>query len=308
MRAAESALSTSRTPRERSTSLVELGDVFFLNGDLQSAFDRYREALAIDASLANAGLANDADTSRDLGISLQRMGDLALALGNAQLAYSYFLADFRRDAALAAADPTNPRTLDGCNDVIKLHDAIVASGQLDASRNLIEAAIPACQELVDHGVADAVLPTAYLRWRHANILAVQGNLRAARQELEPLRTVANQRLSADPTNVALALQAQLLAISFADLDMLAGHQGRARDSLDRIISALQSYVSTGSLAPTATAYIWRARVRLASIPGSGINWESLESEWPATRIQGDLAALDWHFIAAAQSDRMKTAP
>ncbi len=294
---ANRALALASDLRERSVALIGLGDVLGIQGDLRGARARYEEALSIDRQIA-ATSALDADTRRDLSITLGRLGDVSLGLGDVGGALRYYEDMLQRDVQIARESPTWIGFLDVCSDLWGITDTLVAAGDLSRARQFIELGVGGCEQLVTDGVTGAPLQLAYARWRLANIRAAQGDVAFARDEFRSLQLFADEATRADPSNHSVALQAQLLEVSLADIDILNRNYEQARRRLNDLIAALSE---TSGFAGQADAYIWRAQVRLATLPGSDITWAALEPAWPSVRAAGDLSALDFLFIERART-------
>ncbi len=123
--AARAALAVARDDRERSTALVELGDVLSTQSDLTGALTAYQEGLGLRRKLA-ADEPSNAERQRDVSVSLERVGDVLSTqsdLTGALTAYQEGLAIRRK---LAADDPSNAErqrdvsvSLDRVGDVLR---------------------------------------------------------------------------------------------------------------------------------------------------------------------------------------------
>jgi tetratricopeptide (TPR) repeat protein len=301
-RSASRALELASNPRERSTALIDLGDVLSALGEDSGARARYEEALSIDRAISASNSALDEDMRRDLSIALSRLGDVSLGLGDADAAVLYYRESLQRDYQLSRTAPSQIAFQDICTDLNDITDAFVAQGELSAARQHIEVGVGLCQQLVnDFGDNDSLLQLAYGRWRLANIRAVQGDTAFAANEFRALRAFADDAIGADSSNNRLAIQALVLEISFADIEILTHDHESARRRLNQLMSALSRARETSEFDDIINSYVWLAQVRLAAMPGANMSWSMLEPGWPRVRALSDLSALDMLFIERARA-------
>ncbi|MET0240581.1 MAG: tetratricopeptide repeat protein [Sphingobium sp.] len=106
MEAADQALPKASTPRERSVSMNEIGDILVARNDLAGALAAYEEGLTIRRTLAE-GDPSSAHAQRDVSVSLDRIGNILVArndLAGALAAYEEGLTIAR---TLAKGDPSS---------------------------------------------------------------------------------------------------------------------------------------------------------------------------------------------------------
>lgn len=298
--AANRSLMLSATERDRAVAFIELGDVASLAGDLASAKSAYEEALSIDRKLMLERGMNDLESSRDLSITLSRLAEVLLGQGHALPALTMHREAFELDKRNLQRGPTAQGYLDICTDAYNAADAAVALGNLTSAAEFAGISVTLCGALTTDGYAPAYLPLAYSRWRLGNVLAALGNTQGARLQFDSVRDFARVALASDPSNLELALQAELVSLAYADLALLEGDTLGAQDRL----ASIELRLSESRFEPlrhAAEVYRWLVRVRIAVLSaGSSERWLPLAAGLSAAEATADLSALDFYFIKQLQ--------
>ena len=247
------ALSLATNERSRMVASIDYADTLSATGDMRSAKPLYDDALARARLLAANG--DDIFSPDDLSVALSRLGDAHMAFGEFGAAVTYYNEALttdqdwhRRTRYLAAAQNM-------CVDLLNLTDAIVALGDLASADQYAAAAVRACSWVVEQSSdGEDALQLAYARWRLACVKAVNGDTHFARAEVIELRSFASALLEVDPSNELVAVQASMLEITLADLDLLEGRASAGRERLINLIATLNRRRNAGGHVSLIDAY------------------------------------------------------
>jgi tetratricopeptide (TPR) repeat protein len=299
-RSASRALVLASDPRSQMVALIDYGDVLGTLGHLDTAQTMYNRGLTLARALAT-------DQSNwfgpgDLSVALSRLGDVSMAMGQFRESLPFYNEALRTDQEWHQRTLNLAAAQNVCADLANLTDAIVALADLVSADQYADLAVRTCEWVSNQSTSgDDALRVGYARWRHANIRAALGDIPFARRTFADLSSLADQARRADPSNQRIAAEANLLELSIADLDLLEGHSEAARRRIESVISELQRLREAEGLIRLVDTYVWLARVRLATIPGSQVTWTELRGGWSANSLDVEnLSALDFHFVSLAQ--------
>lgn len=149
--------------RERANSLDELGELHFDNGDAETAFDCFRDALLIRMALLEDEPGHS-ELRREIVTSHDRFGDISLALGNLEDARC----DFEHAVAISrdnvSRDPSNPVDLRMlAEQLARLADLLAATGEHDEARAAGREAVSLLESLDARGTLEAH-DKSWLEW------------------------------------------------------------------------------------------------------------------------------------------------
>ena len=229
-------VTTERDRRDRSTALVNLGDVRLAQGQTSAALVSYRAALALSEVLA--ALAPDDDSrQRDLEVKHNRIGEVLVAQGDSAGALAECRANIAISARLAAKDPRNAgwqRDLSISHE--KLGDVLDAQGDFPEALTEFHQSLAITEALAgwasspdtarDLGVGHERLGEVFAR--HDDRAAAVTELRAALAIREPL-------VAKEPDNAILVRD---LAATHDAIGTVLVNEGEAAAALPQFRAAL----------------------------------------------------------------------
>jgi tetratricopeptide (TPR) repeat protein len=131
---AREAAEAAGDERDVWAGLLENGDIYIAQGNLQGALGCYRDAFSTAEKRGTSDPGN-AEWQRDLSVSHNKIGDGVAAQGDLQAALQAYRASLTIRERLAKADPGNTQwQRDRSISHEKIGDVLVAQGQLDDAR------------------------------------------------------------------------------------------------------------------------------------------------------------------------------
>ncbi|MSV28155.1 MAG: tetratricopeptide repeat protein [Bryobacterales bacterium] len=239
--AAERALTTSGDERERSTALIELGDVLVAAGELKAARERFEQSLAIDQRLATAN-PSSAEAQRDVSVSLNNLGDVLVTAGDLKAARERFEQSLAIAQRLATANPSSAAAQrDVSVSLDRLGDVLVEAGELKAARERFEQSLATRQRLATANPSSAAAQrdVSVSLNKLGDVLVAAGELKAARERFEQSLATRKRLAAANPSSVAAQRDVSVSLNKLGDVLVEAGELKAARERFEQSLATLQ---------------------------------------------------------------------
>ena len=326
--------------RERAVIANRRADLFMQRGDLASAEQAYRAALAVRERLAAEDPGN-VDRQRNLSISHDNIGKVLNARGDMVGAERAHRASLAVAEQLVAIDPSNARwQRDLAISHMNIGRLLSAQGNLTGAERAYRASLARSEDLARSAPGDVQLQrdVSISLDGLGRVLHAQGNLTGAEQAYRGSLAVAERLVHSDPNNVEwqrdLSVSQNNVGTMLSAQGDLAGAEQAFRAGLivrerlakadpsnalwQRDLSVSQEYIgralrSQGDLAGAEAAQraSLKVRERLAAADPSNAQWQrdltvSQESMSRILREQGDLAGAE-QLIRMALAIRVRLA-
>jgi tetratricopeptide (TPR) repeat protein len=157
LRAAEAAVNTAKSDRDRSVAFGERGNVLVVQGDRRAALESYRAALGITERLVKADPANT-EWQRDLSVDYERIGDVLLEQDDLPASLESYRETLAIRERLVEADPRNTRWLWHLSvSQKKIGDVLHEQGALTAALAMYRNSLSIDQHLFEDDPTSLVL-------------------------------------------------------------------------------------------------------------------------------------------------------
>jgi tetratricopeptide (TPR) repeat protein len=204
--AAEAALATARTPRERSLALDELGAALFRRNDLDGALARYAESLRISRELYDQD-PSDEKNLRNLIAGLLSVADLHKERGELSEALRQYDEALLAMRELQARAPNDPQNVRGLPAVLQRKgDTLNALGDIDGALAQFREALQTSGALYAANPVneDLARDQSIILMRIGDALMRRNDVDGAFAEYSAALQISSELHARDQSNVSLA--------------------------------------------------------------------------------------------------------
>ena len=204
--AAEAALASARTDRERSSALVELGTIMVTRRNLTGALSSFRDALAIDRRLV-AGDSEDWRLRHNLAVVLMKIGEVLGTLRDTPGALASHQEALSIRRQLLASRPNETLfASDVAVSLMAIGENLISSGDTGTATERYQEAISLMTRAatLEPNNIELVHYASLARFGLAKALRQSGDVRGGRRQFREALPGLRRTLAADPSNVLMA--------------------------------------------------------------------------------------------------------